>query len=569
MTRRLRLISGLILLTFVVTHFLNHSLGLVSLEALERGRQAFLILWRNPLGTLLLYGALLCHVVLALTAVYRRRSLRLRLVDWVQLACGVAIPFLLAIHILGSRGAAEFFGTEDNYLYELLIFYVFNTGRLPAQLLMVILVWVHGVIGFHQWFRLQPLYKRFRWPLFSLAILLPAAALAGFWVGGRDVMVLAQDAAWVSSVSADLRFPNDEQVALLYRSETIFLWIWTLLLGALLAHHFLRDSLRRGIGRVEIRYGDGRRITVARGTTVLEASRLGKIPHASVCGGRGRCSTCRIRVADAGSLPLPSEAESKVLRRIRAADNVRLACQLRPEGDCEVMPLLAPGVDPANLRARRVEREGREKEITILFADLRGFTALSESRLPYDVVFILNRYFDVMGRAIETAGGRVDKFIGDGIMALFGTEGTVEAGCRDALRAAAAMSQALEELNQSLAGDLDSPLRIGIGLHVGPVILGEMGYGATISLTAVGDSVNTASRLEGMTKNFGVQLVVSYPVLELAGLETADFPVEKVAIRGRSEPLEVLALADPRGLPLAQFGSGGGKGSARTRRATS
>src|SRR6185312_14551570 len=167
--------------------------------------------------------------------------------------------------------------------------------------------------------------------------------------------------------------------------------------------------------------------------------------------------------------------------------------QLRPHGDLRVTPLL-----PATAQARDGFRrpgylQGAEREIAILFADLRSFTQLSEQKLPYDLVFLLNRYFAEMGHAVEAAGGRVDKFIGDGVMALFGIDDGVEAGCRAALEAARLMSLRLAELNSVMVHDLDAPLRIGIGIHEGPAIVGEMGWGRTVSLTAVGDSVNTAS----------------------------------------------------------------------------
>src|SRR5690606_12379662 len=110
---------------------------------------------------------------------------------------------------------------------------------------------------------------------------------------------------------------------------------------------------------------------------------------------------------------------------------------------------------------------------------------------PYDVVFVINQYFGAMGRAIESSGGRLDKFIGDGVMALFGVERGLEAGCRDAVAAARAMAEALRQLNQHLRHDLREPLRMGIGIHAGPAIVGEMGYRAATSLTAIGDAVNT------------------------------------------------------------------------------
>ena len=174
---------------------------------------------------------------------------------------------------------------------------------------------------------------------------------------------------------------------------------------------------------------------------------------------------------------------------------------------------------------------------------------MAETKLPYDVVFLLNRYFEEMGRAIEGAGGRVDKFIGDGIMALFGVETGVEAGCRAALAAAAAMSERLVHLNQVLSADLADPLRIGIGIHAGPAIVGEMGFGQTVSVTAIGDAVNTASRLEAMTKEAGVQLIVSDEVARHATADLDRFPAMEIMVRGRVQPLAIRAI--PLGSDLA------------------
>ena len=178
----------------------------------------------------------------------------------------------------------------------------------------------------------------------------------------------------------------------------------------------------------------------------------------------------------------PSITEARVLARVGAAPNVRLACQLQPVEDLDVTPLLPATAGPGDAQARPGYLQGEERELVILFADIRGFTTLSEKKLPYDVVFVLNRYFAAMGRAVEAAGGRVDKFIGDGVMALFGVEGDPTEAPRRALEAARAMAEELQALNVALAGDLDQPLRIGIGIHGGPVIVGEMGYGEARSL---------------------------------------------------------------------------------------
>jgi adenylate cyclase len=155
------------------------------------------------------------------------------------------------------------------------------------------------------------------------------------------------------------------------------------------------------------------------------------------------------------------------------------------------------------------------------------------------VVFVLNRFFAQMGEAVESAGGHLDKFIGDGVMALFGTKSNPQTGARQALTAANEMSKKLANLNEQLKDELDEPLRIGIGVHHGAAIIGEMGYGRATGLTAIGDSVNTASRLESMTKEFGAQLIFSEAVAILAGATIDDFDEHQVEVRGRDEAIKV------------------------------
>jgi adenylate cyclase len=279
---------------------------------------------------------------------------------------------------------------------------------------------------------------------------------------------------------------------------------------------------------------------------VLEMSRIGGIPHASVCGGRGRCSTCRVRVGgpDRALLPAASPEERKVLARVGAPENVRLACQLRPPpGRYRITPLLPASAGPIEAYRRQPQAHGGERFVAILFADIRGFTSISEGRLPYDVVFLLNRYFRATGHAVQAAGGRLDKFIGDGVMAIFGLDSAPQAACRQALDGARRMSLALDDLNEALSDDLDQPLRIGIGLHAGPAIVGEMGFERASSLTAIGDTVNTASRLESLTKDFAVELVVSQDLLDRAGLDLPAAARHEVEIRGRQAHLAVRALA--------------------------
>ncbi len=550
LVRRLRLASGLVLFVFVLTHFINHGLGLISLEALEAGRDLFLKIWRNWPATVVLYGALIVHLGLAFWAIYQRRRLAMPAWEAAQLLLGLAIPPLLTLHILGTRLAYELFGVDDQYHYVLLIYFHFNPWSGVKQGLVMLVAWLHGCIGLHFWLRLRPWYDTARPYAYAAALLVPVVSGLGVLIAGRDVLRLAADPDWLAATMGRLKMPNDAAADWIGRMEAGILIALAALLALTLGARWLRAWLARRAGMVSISYPDGRRVTVAAGTSILEASRGAGIAHAAVCGGKGRCSTCRVRVSKGlRSLPPASEAETKVLARVGAAPNVRLACQSRPTADLEVTPLLPPTATPRQARGRSSTLQGQEREVAILFADLRGFTALSENKLPYDVVFVLNRYFAAMGKAVEQAGGRVDKFIGDGVMALFGVEGDAQRACADALAAARGMAHQLAEINGELANDLERPLRIGIGIHVGPVIVGEMGYGAATSVTAIGDAVNTASRLEAMTKELGAQLVLSEPVAERAGQDLGRFPRREVELRGREGALAVRVVADAATLP--------------------
>jgi adenylate cyclase len=275
------------------------------------------------------------------------------------------------------------------------------------------------------------------------------------------------------------------------------------------------------------------------GSTILDASRLGGIPHASVCGGRGRCSTCRVLVlAGHATLPPQSALEKEVLTSVRASQDIRLACQTRPTHDVTVMPFLAVSTSGVEAQAHDV-RYGHEQPVAVLFADLRGFTRMAELKLPYDTVYILNRYFEAVGSAIAGAGGMPNQFTGDGVMALFGIHDGAETGCRQALAAVRSIAQHVARLSTDLAQDLPQPMRLGIGLHVGPAVIGQMGWKDTFYLTAVGDTVHVAARLEQATKDFGAELVVSEDVVRCAGVDFSAFPGQEIAVRNREKPVAI------------------------------
>ncbi len=544
--RRLRLISGLIMLVFVMLHLANHSLNLISLKAAEEGRHWFLLIWRNPVGTTLLYGAVITHVTLIMRSLYLRRTLIMPPREACQIILGLLIPVLLIEHVVGTRIRYEVAGLRDTYEFVIRTLWVESPGNAVRQSLALLVVWAHGCIGIHFWLRYRDWYSRVAPFLLTLAILLPVLSLLGFADTGRILASEPVQSSLGSGYNSSMGHAGTIVGAVEVQQLTIIKFmLYGIFATSLLSVFTLRlvRSWRERFDQIEIRYPEGQIVRVPRGFSILEASRLGGVPHYAVCGGKGRCSTCRVQIVEGGDTLLkPDTTEQATLNRINADPDVRLACQLRPQNNISIVPLLAPTLEN-NLPANSHQiNPGREQEIVILFCDIRNFTTLTESQLPYDVVFLLNRYFAIIGQAVEQAGGRVDKFIGDGAMALFGLQGSPELACRQALKACATIIQEIDRLSQELATDLFIPLRVAIGVHSGPAIVGAMGYSNVKSLTAIGDTVNVASRLETIAKELDVTLVVSEPTIIKAGSDTSQLESREITVRGRAEPLRIYVV---------------------------
>lgn len=562
--RRARLVSGLIMLTFLTLHLTNHALNLISLAAAEEGRRWFLAIWRNPVGTTLFYGAAVTHVMLAMRSLYLRRTFYMPVGEALQIILGLVIPLLIIDHVVGTRIRHEISNYYDSYEAIIRGFWITSPFNGVKQTLALIVIWCHGCIGIHFWLRYRQWYQSAAPVLLTVAILLPVLALLGFANTGRTIANMSPASGYGAFPSSGYqghknfnatRYASPAERAEVKQDEFL---IKTGLYGAfggglaLVVALRIRRRWRERATQIEIRYADGESVRVPLGFSVLEASRLGGIPHYAVCGGKGRCSTCRVQVLEgAETLPPPEPIEQTTLTRIGADYGVRLACQLHPTANISVAPLLVPSLESIVPAGSQQASPGREREIAILFCDIRSFTMLTEARLPYDIVFLLNRYFAIVGQAVERSGGRLDKFIGDGAMALFGLTGSAADGCKNALKAAAIIVKEIERLNNELAGELSMPLRVAIGIHTGPAIVGAMGYGAVKSLTAIGDTVNVASRLEAVAKEFDVTLVVSEPVVTLAASDTAGLEVRDVAIRGRALPLRVYIVPQESSIRFA------------------
>lgn len=537
--RQIRLWTGLVLFTYLTTHFVNHALGLVSLEAMAAGQAWFVLVWRSLPGTVALYGSFGIHNFLALWALYRRRTLRMPAWEASQLTLGLLVPPLLVWHVVGTRLAPEMTGTQPSYTLVVLVLSQLDPIAGLRQVVVLLVAWIHGCIGLHFWLRLRPWYPRLARTLFSGFLLVPVLALLGFAAAAQEVSRRAREPGFVETVIREARMPDPAQRAVLDLLGRAIFWGDLGAIALVLAARAMREHIRRRQG-VRIEYPGGREVLVPAGFTILEASRFAGLPHASVCGGRGRCSTCRVRVIRGeDQLPAATTDELRVLGRVGAPAHVRLACQVRPRRDLAVVPLVPAGAGPAEALPSG-HRDGEELTVAVLFADLRGFTRLAERKLPYDVVFILNRYFEAVGGAITDAGGLVNQFTGDGVMALFGVDGGgPEEGSRQAVRAAAAMVARVHELSRALADDLDTALRLGIGIHTGPTVVGQMGYASTTYLTAVGDTVHVAARLEALTKEYACELVLSEEVAIRAGLDVSDHARHELTVRNREAPLAV------------------------------
>nr|WP_294543537.1 adenylate/guanylate cyclase domain-containing protein [uncultured Rhodopila sp.] len=538
--RKLRLCTGLTLFCYVCTHLLNHSLGNISIPAMEAGMFVQKWIWQGIIGTAALYAALSTHYLLGLWAFYERRHYGWTVTEVAQLVLGLSIPFLLMNHLFVTRISLAVYGTEKGYAQELYSFWVAAPRLGVLQVSVLVVAWIHGCIGLYQWLRLKPMFTRWMPYLFCGAVLLPVLALLGFFQGGRTLLALAQDPAWRA---ANL---NPWQIGLPPQNRQLVMWrdlsLWAALaaLGLVILARVVR-ALREWRGAaIRVTYPDGRSVRVPMGFSVLEASRSARVPHACICGGRGRCSTCRIRVVSGiACIPPPSAGEQAVLRRINAAPSVRLACQSRPAGDVSVVPLLPANWPVAALRRREWPLPGQERFIAVLMVDMRDSTRLAETRLPFDAVFIVDRFVTTAGAAVTASGGRVSHFLGDGLMATFGLACEPREACFQALSALIAIGRGIEALNAVLVKETGETIRFGIGCHCGSAVVGDIGDGAMRTFTTLGDAANVAARLEALCKEFRCEAVISHDVWTTAGFSMVVLPGQEAALRGRDARLLV------------------------------
>ncbi|NKC16301.1 MAG: 2Fe-2S iron-sulfur cluster binding domain-containing protein [Gammaproteobacteria bacterium] len=538
--RRARLTSGLVIAAFVITHFINHIAAIQSLDAAETWRESIASIWHFWPAKVALYLSFAIHFLCALHSLYRRHSLRMPAWEATQVMLGLAVIPLIALHIVSTRGVTEVFGIEAHYGRVAAAIWSRDLGA-ARQFTLIVVVWLHLCYGIHFWLRMKSWYPPWQPLLLALAVLMPALVITGLLRTGAQLAAL--EPAVIQLWFADLGVPMQAAVRFMQEGERAVLAVFFGALGAVAVARAWRGRRARSTSSLRLELSDGRRVHATSGATVLDGLRAAGIAHASVCGGRGRCTTCRIRVIrGAEHLPLPDALEREALARIDAPPNVRLACQARPAGTLTFAALLPPSTSVAAVR-QPGGVSGQESVVTAMFLDLRGSTRLGERKLPYDVLFILNQFFAEMSAALDQTHGHYAQFAGDGLMALYGLRQTPSAGARAALQGAALMLERMQGLNQRLADELEAPLRIGIGIHAGEAIVGTMGPPASPNHSAIGDNINIAARLEARSKSLGQPVVVSVATLELAGAVVDPAKRHTVEVRGREAGMEVCTFA--------------------------
>jgi adenylate cyclase len=284
---------------------------------------------------------------------------------------------------------------------------------------------------------------------------------------------------------------------------------------------------------------DNKKISVSPDSTILEATLKAKINHMHVCGGNARCSTCRVYVMDGLNNCLPrNEREKQLAVKLGFPEDIRLACQTKISGDITIRRPIVDKLD-VEIISKQFEdvsgtKLGKEKDLAILFTDIENYTQFAEAFPPYDVVHVLNRYYQKMNEIIVQHKGIISDVAGDGILALFGVTGDSKNPVLDAINTVRGMHTALIEFNKYLNQMYDRSFGIRAGINFGKVIVGNFDTGMMRKISAIGDPVNLASRIETANKDFGTQLLISQSAYEETQGLVETKKMHRIRLKGKS-----------------------------------
>lgn len=259
---------------------------------------------------------------------------------------------------------------------------------------------------------------------------------------------------------------------------------------------------------------DNKTMYAAPDSTILEAMVKAKINHIHVCGGNARCSTCRIYIMEGLSNCLPRNEKEKLLaEKLKFPPNIRLACQTRIIGNIAIKRAVIDDLDIKIILKQIGDTSGtkfgQEKDLAVLFTDIENYTEFAEAFPAYCVVHVLNRYYQTMNEIIVRHKGVISDVAGDGILALFGAIEDSKNPVLDAINAVKAMNEALVQFNEYLNHRYERTFGIRAGINFGNAIVSSFDTGMMRKISAIGDVVNLASRIETANKDFGTKLLIS------------------------------------------------------------
>jgi adenylate cyclase len=283
---------------------------------------------------------------------------------------------------------------------------------------------------------------------------------------------------------------------------------------------------------MQIEFIGERIITVEKNQTILDASLQAGIPHFHACGGMGKCTTCRIMVLEGEkNLSRPNRKEAKLRKSIQMTSSVRLACQTKVLREPVVVERIIKDaseiphyiqLSEKDLKAKKLKPLGEERYLVLFFLDIRNFTPFIETYLPFDVMYITRKLFDVFYKIITEHKGKLIETAGDELYAVFGLDTSIREAADNGISTGMAILHELEKLNKTyLNVYFFREFEVGIGIHSGKVIVGELNLHGRLKPTVMGLAVNIASRIQNATKKLNNSFVASEEVVRHSSLKTA------------------------------------------------
>jgi adenylate cyclase len=375
-------------------------------------------------------------------------------------------------------------------------------------------------------------------------LLLPVFSAFGFIAMGRELSTSPA----VAAIAMDRLSPTyaAQQIAMAQWRNTLLIGYFSII-GATFAARAVRNAIEHGRRRVILISYPGRTVRVPRGWSVLEASRSFHIPHASMCGGRARCSTCRVQVtAGEDECPAAELQERATLDRIGAPPDVRLACQLRPEANISVIPLVR--TERAIYRLPPPQRSP-EREIVVMFCDFLNRAELAGDHMPQDLLYLLMRYLEAISNAIRLVDGTLSSVRPDSVCALFGLECGLAQAAHQALRAAAAIERAVADLNDKLGRQGESRVKVAISIHAGAAVVGEIGASDPPMVMALGEALDVVNEVRKAAAAQGKPFAITKPVYTAAGLDQSC--ESEVTVPGFEVPVAMSLSESAPALPVS------------------